>query len=56
LIGDDADRLDRPRLLEKLPQVFFCSLEGEIADEELCRHRETSCRDQDRVELSSPAH
>src|SRR5207237_8085827 len=39
LIGDDPHGLHGPRLRKELAQVFFCGLEGKVADEQFCRHR-----------------
>src|SRR5205814_1057528 len=39
LVGDDADGLDRPRLREQLPQIFFGGLEREVADKQFRGHR-----------------
>jgi hypothetical protein len=38
LIGHDPHRLDGAGLLEELAEILFRSLEGKVADEQLCGH------------------
>src|SRR5262249_47930969 len=55
LIRNDTDRLDGSCLGEQLPEILFRSLEGEIADEQLCWHREPPAAIRTEWSLS-PAH
>src|SRR5262245_31962613 len=55
LIRHDANGFDSPGLGKQLPQIFLCGLEREIADEQLCWHREPPAAIRSEWSLS-PAH